>query len=122
MAGGRELVLALLERAKQAVGVEFEVKLVLYPMKYKIASVSLKNNTIRLNRNLLEALDEDELYYILVHELIHVKQATLDHGEKFYEVLYKLFSPEEVKIVECRIVRKLIEAVNVKARAEGWLI
>lgn len=36
-------------------------------------------------------LSEEELYYALVHELIHIKHMTLHHGREFYEALYKLF-------------------------------
>lgn len=121
MGEDREWVKSLLERAKQAVGVEDNVKLILYPMKYKVASISLKNKTIRLNKNLLELFSEDELYYILVHELIHIKHSTLNHGEEFYKALYKLFSPGEADEIENRIARKFINVVNINMRAKRWL-
>jgi predicted metal-dependent hydrolase len=117
----REWIKTLLERAKQAVGVEDNIKLVLYPMKYKVASISLKNKSIRLNKNLLELFDEYELYYILVHELIHIKHSTLNHGEEFYKALYNLFSLEEADEIESRIVKKLINSININMRAKRWL-
>lgn len=117
----RKLIKILLKRAKQAVGIEDNVKLVLYPMKYKIASISLKNKTIRLNKDLLELLDKQELYYVLVHELIHIKHSALNHGEEFYKALYKSFSPEEADEIENRIVKKLINVINSNMRAKRWL-
>lgn len=117
----RERIKTLLERAKQAAEVEDNIRLVLYPMKYKVASISFKNKTIRLNKNLLELFSEEELYYILVHELIHIKLSTLSHGEEFYKALYKLFSPEEADEIENRIVKKLINVININTRARRWL-
>lgn len=117
----KEWVKILLERARQVVGIEDNVKLVLYPMKYKVASISLKNKTIRLNKNLIESFEEDELYYILVHELIHIKLSTLNHGEDFYRMLYKLFSPEEADEIENRIIKKLINVISINMRAKRWL-
>ncbi len=117
----RKLIKMLLEHAKQAVGIEDNVKLILYPMKYKVASISFKNKTIRLNKNLLELLDKQELYYVLVHELIHIKHSALNHGEEFYKALYKSFSPEEADEIENRIVKKLINVINSNMRAKRWL-
>lgn len=122
MGEGRERVKKLLELAKQAVGVKDSIKLVLYPMKYKVASVSLKNKTIRLNKNLLELFDDNELYYILVHELIHIKYSALNHGDKFYKTLNNSFSPEEANEIESKIVEKLINTININIRAKRWLI
>ncbi len=119
--GDRERVKTLLEHAKQILGIKDNVRLVLYPMKYKVASTSLKNKTIRLNKNLLELLEEDELYYILVHELIHIKHSTLNHGEEFYETLNKLFSPEEADEIENRIAKKFINIININMRTKRWL-
>ncbi len=121
MGEDRERIKTLLERAKQAVGVEDNIKLVLYPMKYKVASISLRNKTIRLNKNLLELFDENELCYVLVHELIHIKHSTLNHGEEFYKALYKSFLPEEADEMENRIVKKLINVININMRAKRWL-
>jgi len=87
-------------------------------MKYKVASISLKNKTIRLNKNLLELFDDDELYYILIHELMHIKLATVNHGEEFYKILYDIYSPEKSEEVENRIVKKLI---NASMRTRRWL-
>jgi len=104
----RERVRSLLEQAKQALGIRDSIKLVLYPMKYKVALVSLQTKIIRLNKNLIGLFTDDELYYILLHELIHIKLATLNHGEEFYKLLYTLYPPEKSEELENRIVKKLI--------------
>ncbi|MEB3786631.1 MAG: DUF45 domain-containing protein [Desulfurococcales archaeon] len=100
----------LLEQAEEALGMNNRVRIVLYPMKYKVASVSLKSKIIRINRNFVSDFDDKELYYVLVHELIHIKIASLSHGEKFYEVLTRLFSPDETEEIENGIVKKLLGA------------
>jgi len=108
----------LLEKAKNAVEVKSRVKLVLYPMKYKVASISLKTGVIRLNKNLLELFTDEELYYILIHELLHIKHATLNHGEEFYKSLYTLYTLEDIERLENSIAKKLI---YVYIKAKKWL-
>ncbi len=114
----REHIRSLLEQAKRVLGIEDSVKLVLYPMKYKVASISLKTKTIRLNKNLIELFTDDEIYYILTHELIHIKLATLNHGEEFYKLLHTLYPPEKFEELENRIAKKLISA---NLRSKRWL-
>lgn len=105
----------LLEQAKQALKVEDSIKLVLYPMKYKVASISLKTKTIRINKNLVNVFDDEELYYILVHELIHIKITSLSHGESFYKLLNTLYPLSKSEEIENRIVKKLLEiGINTK--------
>ncbi len=114
----RERVKSLLKQAKRALEIDDSVRLILYPMKYKVASVSLKTKTIRLNKNLIRLFTDDELRYILVHELIHVKLTTLNHGEEFYKLLRSFYSPEKSEGLENRIAEKLITA---NLRSERWL-
>ncbi len=111
----RERVRKMFEQAKQALGMEDSVRLVLYPMKYKVASVSIKTATLRLNKNLVGLLTDDELHYILVHELVHLKLKSLNHGEEFYKLLHTLYQPEKSEEVESKIIKKLIDA-NMKAK------
>ncbi len=114
----KKRVWKLLEQARKALGLEDSVKLILYPMKYKVASVSLKTKTIRLNKNLLGVFDDETLYYIILHELIHIKTSSLSHGEKFYKNLESLYTIDEIEGIENNIIRKLIErGIN----TEKWL-
>ena len=103
----RERVKALLEQAKENIGVDDEVRIMLHPMKRKIASVSLKTKTIRINKNLLETLNDDELYYILVHELIHIKLSSLNHGNGFQKFLRKIYAPQDPEAIENMLIKKL---------------
>lgn len=112
----RERLRRLLERAKVDLGVDERVKLVIQPMKRKMASVSLKKGVIRLNKNVVNILDDDELYYILVHELVHLKLGTMDHGVKFYETLHTLYPKNKLEELESKIVKKL---VNIMPEARG---
>ncbi|WP_460125648.1 SprT-like domain-containing protein [Stetteria hydrogenophila] len=111
-------MLKLLEQAKNLLGLADRVELVLYPMKHRVATASLKTKTIRLNKNLLDVLDDDEILYILIHELIHIKLSTLSHGRKFYELLHRIYSPQESEELENRIVEKIIRK---NMAAKNWL-
>ena len=103
----RERVKTLLQRAKEKLGVDDKVKIILYPMKHKIASVSLKNKTIRINKNLVGTLTDDELYYIIVHELIHIKLSTPNHGNGFQMLLREIYAPQDPTVIEDSLVKKL---------------
>jgi len=63
---------------------------------------------LRLNRNVVEKLDEDELMYILLHELIHLKVNGVNHGSSFVKELGKHFELEKIREIEIRIIKKLI--------------
>lgn len=111
----KERTRKILEQAKQALKIEDNIRLILYTMKYKVASISLKTKTIRINKNLINILDDKELYYIIVHELIHIKTTSLNHGKIFYKLLNMLYSPNELREIENRIVKKLLEtSINTK--------
>jgi len=83
------------------------LRIVLYPMKRKIASISFKTKTIRLNKNVIQNLDDEALKYILIHELIHYKTKSTQHDTKFWEELEKLYSREEVLEIENRIINSI---------------
>ena len=98
----------LLHEAMKLVGVEDNsLRVVLYPMKRKIASISFKTKTIRLNKNIAQYLDNEALKYILIHELVHYKTKSVQHNIKFWEELEKLYSRREVLEIEKRIINSL---------------
>lgn len=84
-----------------------DLRVVLYPMKRKIASISFKTKTIRLNKNIVQNLDDEALKYILIHELIHYKTKSTQHNTKFWEELEKLYSRGEVLEIENRIINSI---------------
>ncbi len=114
----RDHIRSLLEQAKRVLGIKDSVKLVLYPMKYKVASISLKTKTIRLNKNLVELFTDDELYYIFIHELIHLKLKSLNHGEEFYKLLYTMYPLERSMELENKIIKK---STKINMKTERWL-
>ena len=72
------------------------------------AELSIDTRTLRLNRNVVEKLDEDELMYILLHGLIHLKVNDVNHGSSFMKELGKHFKLEKIREIEIRIIKKLI--------------
>ncbi len=106
----RERLRRLLNEALDLVGIEKDnIRLVLYPMKRKIASVSLRTRIIRLNKNIVWELDNEDLKYILVHEVIHLKIGSTTHNERFWQELLRLYPRERVKEIE----NKIINSINI---------
>ncbi|RLG16081.1 hypothetical protein DRN63_04615, partial [Nanoarchaeota archaeon] len=64
----RSIILRIFKIAKNRVGIVDSVRLRLVPMKRKIASVSLRTNTIRLNKSLIHFLDQESIEYLIIHE------------------------------------------------------
>ncbi|RUM34837.1 MAG: hypothetical protein DSY33_01145 [Archaeoglobus sp.] len=98
----------LLIELKKEVGVDKDVKLKIVPMKEKIASLSIDTGILRLNRNVIEKLGEEELKYILLHELIHLKVNDVNHGSLFMEELEKYLEFEKTREIEIEMIKKLI--------------
>jgi len=74
----------LLQRIKDHMGFDEEVKLVVKSYKTRIAFVYLNKNTIYLNKNILG--NEKLLREALWHELMHLKLKTRWHTQEFFEV------------------------------------
>jgi len=100
----------LFNEAKGLLGIEDDkLKVVLCPMKRKIASISPKTKTIRLNREVASKLDEESLRYLLVHELIHFKLRSLSHDDEFWKELERIYPLGKVKEIEHRIINSTYE-------------
>jgi len=84
------------------------IKLKIIPMKQKIASLSFKTRVLRLNRKAVEALNDEEIRYILTHELIHFKIKDINHGSSFLCELKKYYSSEDTYNFEIEIIKKLL--------------
>jgi predicted metal-dependent hydrolase len=85
------------------------IKLKITPMKQKVASLSFKTKILRLNRKAVEVLNDEEIRYILTHELIHFKIKDVNHGSLFLHELEKYYSFEEAYNFEIEVIGKLIE-------------
>ncbi len=81
----KEKIINIVEELKKELGLEnVEVNVEIKEFKRKVASVSLNNNTIRINKEVLE--DEVFLRKILLHELLHIKLNTKWHTPEFLEI------------------------------------
>jgi len=98
-----------LNEIKQDLGISEKIKIELKPMKTKAASISLKNNTIRINKNILPRLDQECIKYLLLHELTHYKLKSKYHNGNFYKQLNRKVNNTKVKELEKRILTSLLE-------------
>nr|4JIU_A Chain A, Proabylysin [Pyrococcus abyssi GE5] len=96
----------LLEHAKDILGYQRPVKVRIRPLKMSIARVSFKYGTITLDPAVLN-LEEEEMFYILIHELAHLKAETSYHSSSFWREVEKVFPGERAKEIEDRIMTKL---------------
>ena len=103
----RKQVIRLFRSMVKEFGLD-EVKIRIVPMKRKIASLSFKTRTLRLNRNVVEILDEEQLRFIISHELIHLRIKDVNHGSLFLEELRKHYSKEEAEQIELKIIKTLV--------------
>ncbi len=108
-----EKLKGLLKELMQKMGIKENVRLKIVPMKQKIASLSFNTKTLRLNQKAVEILEDEELKYILSHELIHLKIRDINHGPLFMEELKKYYSDEEARRLEFRIICNFIKAVQI---------
>ncbi|GAB6064945.1 M56 family metallopeptidase [Aquifex pyrophilus] len=91
-------------KLKEKLGIKENVKVRLKPFKRKIASVSLRKNTIYLNSEVIQRLTDKELEYIIAHELLHLKYGVF-HTKEFENELKKLFD----KNLELRILKRILK-------------
>jgi predicted metal-dependent hydrolase len=98
----------LTNKALNSLNINDNIKIEIKPMKQEIASFSFKTKTLRLNKYVVENFDDELLYYIILHELIHFKTNSLYHGINFNEELKNHFSEEQCDEIELKIIQKLI--------------
>jgi len=90
-----------------------KIRIVLRPMKTKAASISLKNGTIRLNKNLISKLDSESIKYLLLHELIHYKLRSINHNGNFQKQLNSKIKETKTREIENKIIESLLELNNI---------
>ena len=105
----KEKIRLLFKELSDQLGIDGKVRLELRFMKTKAASVSIRRKVIRLNRGLIEKLQEDSLKYLILHELVHLKLRTTYHDEKFYNLIYSIFDENKTKELEEEILANLIK-------------
>ncbi|MCC6065852.1 MAG: DUF45 domain-containing protein [Thermofilum sp.] len=102
----KELVEKILAEYMSQLGIGEEVKVKLKNYKVRSAFCNLRTRTIYLNSILVD-LGEEAIRYLLLHELIHIKQGNRYHNDEFYRLLYKFIPQEKVDAVRERIIEAL---------------
>ncbi len=95
----------ILEELKERAGIKKAVRIKLKPFKRKVASVSIKKGIIYINSKLAENLTEEEIRYIIAHELLHIKHGIF-HTEEFENELRKLCHEDK----STDIIRKFLNS------------
>jgi len=98
-----------LNKLKERLNITESIRIELKPMKTRAASISLKKNTIRINKNLVALLDNECIEYLILHELTHYKLKTTYHDSMFYKELNKWVSPAKAKELERKILTSLLK-------------
>jgi len=104
-----ERVKKILHELIEEMEISETIKIKIVPMQQKIASLSFKTRVLRLNRKAAEVLSNEEIRYILVHELIHLKIKDVNHGSLFLHEIEKYYSFEEAYNFEIEVIKKLLE-------------
>jgi predicted metal-dependent hydrolase len=102
----KDLVEKILAEYKPQLGINGEVKVKLRNYKARSAFCNLRTNTIYLNTALLD-LGEEVARYLLLHELIHIKQGNRYHNDEFYKLLNKYIPPGKVETIQEQIIGEL---------------
>ena len=98
----------LLQEIYRKMNIHEEVNLKIVPMKQKLASLSFRTKILRLNSNLLDILNEKEIEFILIHELVHLKIKDINHGSLFINELKNYTNLDDAKNIELKIIEKLL--------------
>ena len=114
-----ERVKKILHELMEEMKINEGIKLKIVPMKQKIASLSLKTKTLRLNEKAVNVLSDEEIRYILIHELIHLKIKDASHGSSFLHELRKHYSPEDGYNLEIKIIKKMLENIETGDREKS---
>jgi len=104
----RDRVKDLAIEVMKELGLDEKIKIEIKPMKKKVASYSFTTKTLRINSVAAEKLNDDQLKYIITHELIHVKTGSVHHGEEFIKELKKMYSDNESENIEIEIIKSLL--------------
>ena len=95
----------MLKRAKESLQCEDNIKIKIKPLKTSIARVSFKYRTITVDPVIL-TLNEEEIYYVIIHELAHLKAKTKHHTPTFWKEVEKVFPIDKAKSIEDEIIKK----------------
>lgn len=108
----------LIGELSEKLNLDREIKIIVKPFKRKIASISHKTGTLYLNQLCLEILTEEEIKFVLAHELLHLKHGKY-HTVKFEQELKKLFKIDLTETIELKLIQKLLEKKSGKITQRG---
>jgi predicted metal-dependent hydrolase len=80
----------LLNEVMEKLNLNKDLKIKVKPLKRKVASISLRTGTLYLNELCLEILTEEEIKFVIAHELLHLKHGKF-HTYRFEQELKTLF-------------------------------
>jgi len=109
-----ERVKKILNELIKEMDIDKTIKLIIVPMRQKVASLSFKTKLLRLNHKAVKVLNSEEIRYILIHELIHFKVKDINHGSLFLRELEKHYTLEEAYNFEIEIIKKLLESYKIE--------
>jgi predicted metal-dependent hydrolase len=98
----------LLKEVSDKLNLKGEFRIKVKPFKRKIASISHKTGTIYINKTCLEVLTEEEIKFVIAHELLHLKHGKI-HTLKFEQELRSLFSKDLTRSINWKI-KKLLKS------------
>jgi len=105
----KEQLREILKELKENLDISEDIKIELRPMKTKAASISLKKNTIRINKNIIPSLNLDCVKYLILHELTHYRLKSTYHNGDFHKQINKKIENTEAKELERKILTSLLE-------------
>ncbi len=96
----------VLQEVRDLLQLEESVTVRIKPLKSTLARLSLTKRVLTLDPLVLN-LSEDLIFYILTHELAHLKANTLYHTPSFWREVGKVYDLEDIKTIEERIFKVL---------------
>ena len=101
----------LLGEVSERLNFQGNVKIRIKPLKGKVASISHRSRTIYLNKKCLEVLTEEEIKFVLAHELLHLKHGRF-HTLRFEKELIGLFGRDLTPLINRKMSMKTPEGGN----------
>ena len=109
----KEQLKGILNELKENLNISENIRIELRSMKTKAASISLKKNTIRINKDIIPTLNQDCIKYLILHELTHYKLRSTYHNGDFHKQMNRRVDNTKSKELEREILTSLLELNNI---------
>ncbi len=96
----------MLQEVRDLLQLEESVTVRIKPLKSTLARLSFTKRVLTLDPLVLN-LSEDLIFYILTHELAHLKANTPYHTPSFWREVERIYDLEDIKTIEERIFKVL---------------